>query len=493
MKNITLALSLIINISQASAQIISLNKNVLKFENYYFSALNTYFSDDSTKLFYYAHLATKYNPKSAATYFLLGKYLYYKKHYQIALEYFEKATKLNQQNFWYKYYLAQTYIKLNDIDNAIKILQKLAVLYPSKSLYLKIIDLYIKQNDYNKAKSLCNNYSKLFGLDLYIGLKLITIYKKTKESEKLQTTLEKLIKNYPTNRALFEEYWNTINSTQNYNRIIKFYHTNKIFLTDYVFILLTKAFYKLNNKDSALYYEKKLLMSPEIPVSDKLATIKIFQQLPKQQILKLYQLLYNYYPYNQQICFNYGLFLYKNFFLDKSYRTFKQCLGKSNTYDYFFDFAQVLILLQNYVLLSQLMDKAIEVFPNSPEFFYLKALALIKLKNYEQARKFINYGKFLDVGQNHKIFLRLLDYINKQTFEQSRVEELLKTSAHKCFYQGLMILFFNSSDTANKNCLNNTFVLAALAIQYHDQNNVEKLKQLIQLYPNLNNLKYKNH
>ncbi len=494
MKKLLIILIIIFNQLNIFSQINTLSKNDIIFENNYFKALNGFFTDDSIALFNYANLAMKYNPNSAATNFLLGKYLFLKKHYQLALEYFLKAANIKPQNFWYNYYLAQTYIKLNNIDDAIKILQKISIQNNSDKLYLELIDLYIKQNYYEKAKNLSDKYLKLYGFDLNIGLKLISIYKNINDRKNLQETLEKMIINYPYNQTLYNEFWNTITKHQNFQEVIRFYNSNEILLSDYFLILLTKAYYKLGKLDSVLLFEKKLLLSPELGINDKIKSLENIKRFNNQEQLKLYQLLYTNHPYNTKACFNYALALYKNFMIDKSFSILKNCIHKLNSFDYFLVFAQILILKQNYNLLKQLMDEAIVSYPNSPEFYYLKALALLKLSEPDKAQNLINYAKMLDFEKKHQILLLLLNSIkSNNTPEIAKLKELFDTSAHKCFYYALLIKFTDLQPIKElTNICNNTFLIAVLAIKYKQHNALQKLQLLKQLYPTITNLNLKN-
>ncbi len=495
MKRVILAFTLIFHTLAGFSQIKILNKNDIVFENYYFKALNAYLYDDSVKLFHYANLALKNNPASAATNFILGKYLFVKKHYQLALEYFLKAMSLNDQNYWYNYYLAQTYIKLNLIGEAVNVLQQLSQKHGTGQLYLKLIDLFIQQNNYPKALSLSKKYLQLYGLDLNIGLKLISIYKNTNDTSNLQTILEQMIKSYPYNIILYKEFWETMSKNHKYQEIIKFYHSNSKVLSDYYFILLAKAYYKSGKTDSALIYTKRLLLSPEIPVNDKIKTLEYLEKLTPEQLLGLYRILYDNYPYKPEICYKYGLLLYKNFMIDKSLSIFKTCSNTLNSFEYFLLYSKILILKHNFSSLNQLMDQAIINFPNSPEFYYLKALALIQQNKQEDAQSLINYAKMLDFENRHQLLLILLNSIkNKQAPGFNQIQNLLKTAAHKCFYFGLYVLYTNvlPSGIEQNNCQNNTFFIIALTLKYKQLNNQKKLNQLTQLYPNLINLKPKN-
>ena len=82
----------------------------------------------------------------------------------LAQEYLKRAVDLDPQNFWYRYRLSTLYAFTNQEELAIDILENLMEDFPKKSeLYFDMVDLYVEQENFEKALKTIDEIEREFG------------------------------------------------------------------------------------------------------------------------------------------------------------------------------------------------------------------------------------------------------------------------------------------------------------------------------------------
>jgi len=111
-----------------------------------------------------------------------------------AIFYGEKAHALSSGNKWYLLNLIRLYSFDNDIKKASESAKKLIKLYPNDIRnYYRLVNVYIKDSDYNNVLKTYNEIEKRFGFDVDIALRKKDIYYKQKEFQKASKEMEILI------------------------------------------------------------------------------------------------------------------------------------------------------------------------------------------------------------------------------------------------------------------------------------------------------------
>lgn len=101
-------------------------------------------------------------PYDAAWYYM-GQVAIYESDLALAEECFRKASQLDPENFWYRYRLAKLYA-LTSQEVAVEMYEKLMEDFPKKSdLYFEMVELYIAQEEYEKALQTIYEIEKVFG------------------------------------------------------------------------------------------------------------------------------------------------------------------------------------------------------------------------------------------------------------------------------------------------------------------------------------------
>lgn len=84
---------------------------------------------------------------------------------------FKKAIALSPDNFWYKYSLAMFYLRSERQELAVPILEQLAENHPKKSdLYFDLINVYLSDNDIEKALATLDRIDTIKGKSEVVGL-----------------------------------------------------------------------------------------------------------------------------------------------------------------------------------------------------------------------------------------------------------------------------------------------------------------------------------
>lgn len=92
------------------------------------------------------------NPDNDAAYYYLSTVLSFSRESELMEQYMKKALELSPENFWYKYNLAIFYANTERPELGTALLEELINTHPKKSsLYFDLTNLYVAQNDIDKA------------------------------------------------------------------------------------------------------------------------------------------------------------------------------------------------------------------------------------------------------------------------------------------------------------------------------------------------------
>ncbi len=114
----------------------------------------------------------KENPENdAAWYYLSAIASTDEARLQEAETFLKKAVALSPDNFWYRYTLAMMYVNTDRRELAVPVLEQLSADYPKKSdLQLDLINLYLSENDVEKALATLDRIDAIRGKNEIVGL-----------------------------------------------------------------------------------------------------------------------------------------------------------------------------------------------------------------------------------------------------------------------------------------------------------------------------------
>lgn len=104
------------------------------------------------------------DPRNDAAQYYLGMCRLYANDLDGAKTAFKKAAELDPSNFWYKERLARTYSLSGEDDLTIATYEALLKDFPKKNdIYFTLVNLYLKQNQYDKALGAMDQIENVFG------------------------------------------------------------------------------------------------------------------------------------------------------------------------------------------------------------------------------------------------------------------------------------------------------------------------------------------
>jgi tetratricopeptide (TPR) repeat protein len=116
------------------------------------------------------------NPSSDAAWYYMGEVAIHKSSIDHALKCYTEAVELDPDNFWYRYRLARLYSFLSR-EVAVEQYEQLIKDFPKKSdLYFEMLDLYIAQQEYEKALEAIKEIENTIGSTESLAIYAYRIY-----------------------------------------------------------------------------------------------------------------------------------------------------------------------------------------------------------------------------------------------------------------------------------------------------------------------------
>lgn len=138
----------------------------------YIDALKSYQQGDAEEARKLFREEIQENPSNdAACYYLATLSAADPKRTGEAETWFKKAVELSPDNFWYQYALAMFYLRTERQELAVPMLERLAENHPKKSdLYFDLINVYLSDNDIDKALATLDKIDAIKGKSEIVGL-----------------------------------------------------------------------------------------------------------------------------------------------------------------------------------------------------------------------------------------------------------------------------------------------------------------------------------
>jgi len=138
----------------------------------FIDAMKNYQAGEYTEARKLFEAEVKENPENdAAWYYLSAIASTDEARLQEAETFLKKAVALSPDNFWYRYTLAMMYVNTDRRELAVPVLEQLSADYPKKSdLQLDLINLYLSENDVEKALATLDRIDAIRGKNEIVGL-----------------------------------------------------------------------------------------------------------------------------------------------------------------------------------------------------------------------------------------------------------------------------------------------------------------------------------
>ena len=145
----------------------------------------------------YRHALTV-NPNASSALYEISQYYQFISMHNQSLEALEKAAANAPDNYWYSQALANLYRQQDKTDQAIALWVDMSDRFPGKQEPLfTLLDLYGKQQDYEKMIPVLNRLEEAMGKNEQISMEKFRIYLQMKDDKKAFEEIDNLVKEYP--------------------------------------------------------------------------------------------------------------------------------------------------------------------------------------------------------------------------------------------------------------------------------------------------------
>ena len=368
------------------------------FQNSYFESLKQKAIENYDKAITALEKCLKLQPNNGNVYFELGKNYLAQKNYKQAYDSFEKATQIDPKNQWYWVGMYDVSYETKDYNQAIINVQKLIEF---KSDYKEdLVSLYMNTQQFDKALDLINELNDKVGKtdkrDLYKAqimqdskyqsaekvnlldqikknpkvesnyLDLIYLYSQSNQEEKALEVAKKLEENIPTSDwaqvSLFKFHINNNDGEKAVKAMNIVFESKKIddkikhrILNEFLIFVKNNPKYNPDLEKAIDYFKN----DKEVNVAKEVG--KFYQnQKDWDKAIQYYEL---YFKNNSDADIETTLLMF-------------ECYTEKGQFD----------------VLAKKAEKALELFPSQPQFYYYSGLANNQLKNFKKAKDVLEMG-----------------------------------------------------------------------------------------------------
>lgn len=368
----------------------------------------------------------KIKPKSAVSYFELSGIYDYKQEGNQAVASAEKAVELNKENDWYKTNLAVIYQKYGLYDMALKLYKELAEKHPEKQEYLFVLaETYLMLDKRNEALKVYEKIQKLIGNSEELAMHKQGLYLQLGDITNAILEIENLINEQPDNAAyygllaeLYEEKGESEKSLALYKKVLELDPNNE----NIRFALY--AYYKDKGESEKSYIElKEAFKNPYAAIDTKvqilLGYLNTEKATSKEQGEELAEILVQTHPDDTRSYTAIAeIYIQKGKNIE-ALEAYKMAVALES--GQYLIWNQIVFLEADLQLHDSLIidsEKAIELFPSQPLYYFFSGLGRILKGDYDKAIDNLSIGKELVLDNNEMLsefYQRLGDaYHNKK-------------------------------------------------------------------------------
>jgi len=341
------------------------------------------------------------DPKESAPYYELAHLFENSQERGLALEYAEKAVKLDPSNYWYRILYAHTLQKNGNSAEAIKQYEILIEKNGGNiDLYFDLAGMQLYSRKYKASIATFNIIEQQLGITEEISIQKEKIYVKMGDIDKAANEIQKLINEYPDNlkyQVLLADLYLANNLTEKafkvYQEILKKDPKNP-----YANLSLYDYYKSKNENNKAFGALKKAFASTDLDIDTKVKILLSYFSATDRKLLnealELNKILIKTHPKEAKAYTIYADFLYQDKKLESAKENYLKAIE--------FDNSKFPIWNQLIFIESELQDNdailrdskaALELFPNQPIFYFFYGATNLQKKNFKEAVEYLDLGK----------------------------------------------------------------------------------------------------
>lgn len=347
--------------------------------------------------------ALKVDPNSAPAMYELANIYSFQNNKSQALYYSKKAASIDPKNVWYQLLYAGC-LKEN------KMLPEVAIVYErlvkdnpkNFDFYYELANVYLYLNKLNDAIKVYNRIEEAIGVTEEASMQKLKIYKADNEFEKSVDEAKKLIRTYPKEAKyygilgeLYQGKGMNDKAFEAYNDLIRIDSNNA-----YVHLSLADYYRNLKQNDKAFQEIKIAFKSKELDIDTKvkilLSYYDITENFPelKSDADELCKIIVAVHPDEAKAFAVYGDFLYRDKKYDLARTQYRRAIALDN--EKYALWNQLLIIeseLSDFPAMLKESKEAMELFPNQPGAYFFNGVANYQLRNYAEVVSVMTEGK----------------------------------------------------------------------------------------------------
>lgn len=334
------------------------------------------------------------DPANDAVFFYLANIYMQRDETGNAIDALKNAIERDPNNTWYRQYLARIYTFTGQTDQAIELYDRLRIEFPLRSeLYDGLIDLYIRRQEFEKAKEVLEDIEKSVGINEATGLTRYNLLIFQGESEAALDYLKDFDKQYGTPRTatvIGDSY-----ATAGEDSIAQQYYNKALELApDYVPASFGLAeIYRIQG-EFELYFKQmsQFMLNQDVDAVMKseymkqiLSNIR-FVQVFLPQIDTLMNNMYSAHPYDSTIAYDYALFLVQS---DKTGEAMDVLYNNLQLYpnsrEAHRQYLSIIYYMEMWSPMIEKSKEALKEFPEDTGFMQLKGIAQMYNENLNES------------------------------------------------------------------------------------------------------------
>jgi tetratricopeptide (TPR) repeat protein len=347
--------------------------------------------------------ALSINPNSAASMYELANIYAFQNNKRNALIYSKKAALIDPKNSWYQLLYIECLKEDKQYSEVINVYQKLLKEYPDRmEYYYEMANMYLSLNKINEAIKIYDEIEKVVGITDDASMQKIRIFRATNSFDKAILEAQKLITTFPKEGKYYGILGELYQSTGEPEKALAVY-TDLIKLNPedpYAHLTLADYYRNQHQKEKAFNEIKIAFKSKELDIDTKVKILLSYYSITetytelKSDADELCKIIVEVHPNEAKAFSIYGDFLYRDKKLDEARIQYRKAIALDK--EKYTLWNQLLIIeseLNDFVSMQKESKEAMELFPNQALPYFLNGSANIRLKNYKDAVVALNQGK----------------------------------------------------------------------------------------------------
>ncbi len=395
-KTIILILTLCLSASWAYPDDINwLPEPEKNFDYYYLEGLRLKYKGDYSESFEAFQSALEIDSTSSAAQYEVAQYYLDTEDIDSALKALNKAVEYNPANADYKTALADLNRESGHFEEAISLYESLTAEYPDRpELHFYLSELYMRVNKIDKAVESLDNLENNIGLNEMVSMQKYRMYLFLGQNDKALNEIEKLADKFPAESRYIIIIGDHYLRLGDNDKALEYYDKAHSIEPDSPYYFVSMAnYYEQTGNDEMVYREiENALKNPRLDIDIKLGILgKYIQNIfiakkDKELIIPLMETLLEQHPQEKELNLMYGEFLMTINRPDDAKFQFQ--LVTEAEPDNLKAWSQLLAIAVKGGDTNEIIEaseNAILHFPDKPEFYYYQAMGYYIKQDYKKA------------------------------------------------------------------------------------------------------------